>query len=648
MGRGLKRFNQTSRNKQNIGDRETASEVRSRKPFYERTNLLKKDCIASHNGKNKIVDTSTIIEYHKERLSSEDVRKHLNECSITLWDISHNLPKETCKESKNNDMYAEVEKGQKRFGLRKRKRLDYSKMNRGASLLNEYEPIAHVPVYKQKIGEQTKKMKDVYEFDSDSEKRMKKRRKSTLNSSVPFEKEMKTIMRKIEAESNMQNAAKQCVRDDASFHDDGLDISDFDAAPLELEIYANNKSTSRNIANKVPVNRINIVQNMNLTRYSNDESSAEKGGANSTIDKSKYTDSQTNKKDPFDALFAQDNTETFDVETLSPIGKSTPWRPELQVKRNPFFLQYKETSLPSYNQDMVIDSTATEKIFGTNKALRNGTYSKTKQTSILSYVNGKSVTDSPGVIASSLYDIHELSPIKSVANSGKKSLKRSADKENKSLRIEDTPRKENRNHKVKRQILSEKVDNTENIAKNNLVKNLTTGQNSNEEMEVNYFGFNDSSDTSEHQLQKPKKSVWLFGKPMRLEEYLTVAKTSKDKVVYWNLKKNNDSARLDEEYLQKEDDNTTGEHELCSDLKLFEDLEPIHKNDVPKKYERIRKKRVRRQSIDLEAEDETEDQHPRKKRHDKRTKDEEREAEKWATKFNRMCEEVEEYPLEIE
>ncbi|KRT78120.1 hypothetical protein AMK59_6369 [Oryctes borbonicus] len=733
MGRSLQRFNQTIQEEHNIENRKKTPEVRLRRPLNDKTNLLKTSHITPYNGKDKVIDARencestnkhvtrfnlkkkwkindldaqtgsadvknlspfvlipniSIDEIIKrsnfnsshiclQRLSSATASKYLKECCVI------NLPEETCTVNEKYKM--ETKEENKRFSLRKLKRIDYAKIHRGSSLLNEdvkQTSTEHIPVYKHKIDEGKDKRKDVYEFDSDSEKQKKRRKKSSMNSRI-YDKEMKTVMHKIEEKEQKQlrrrrkiniktNQKKlQSVREATTkninvndgrrkkdtrgdennlehkqalnliqgklhtkpdgpvhvgVHDNGSDLSDFDTAPLELEICTNNRSTSINIANKVPANRINIFQNIDLTKYARNEMNRENEKTKSIGAKDTNLHQKTDEKDPFDALLTEDNTESFEMDTLdSPQAKSTPWRSDLQVRRNPLFLQYKETSLPSYNQDLVIDSVTTEKFLIGNKTPKNNTSSNTKQASILSYVNGKSVVDSPDVIESSLYDIHEFSPIKSVRNSTKKSLKRSPDKENLFLRIEDTPLKGKLVDKTKRQILGERVNNSENIANNSPAKTLRNNQNSNDEMQVTYFGFDSSSnrDNGDNGLQKSKKCVWLFGKPMRLEDYLMVANTSEDKVVNMNFAKNKDSASLDNEYLEKdkdeEDSNAIGEEILSSSLKLFEDLEPI-RNDAPKKYERARKRRVRKHSIDLEEDDENEQIHSRKKKHNKKAK----------------------------
>lgn len=600
-----------------------------------------------------------------EHLSTEDISTHLKQCSVKVLDIRHNLKNDLYKppDNFNNEekqvpdessaIVCEVENVPRKFNLRKRpNKINYADVHRGSSLLNE-KPAIHVPIYNQKVPVKKTVPADVYEFDSDSEKKERnQRRKNTLDASIPFEKEMKLEMRKIEntrkkqskkqrkmniaiqakeikniknsvakVNSNLRNKIDINVEhreeskdsallkhnistynsspvryDDTCTNDNREDLSDIDMAPLELEICTVEKSTKINIAHKVPEFRLNILQNIDLSRFMETDVSSEYETINSYLKNSKLLnlDMTQNTKsdlsiqpDNTDATSEQDIAEFFSCAPVqSPKATSTPWRPDFKVKRNPFFLQYKETSLPSYNQEMVIDSTVEKVLLGHKTQKNNDNQLKTKQTTILSYVNGNSICDSPNVIESSLYDIHEFSPVKTIRRSMRKSSKSSSEKENQLSK--DTPIKENDFSKVKRRILGERVDNSLNISNNSNVRIFGDNRKSNGDREISYFGFNSSASSAEKnkELQKPaKKATWLFGKPTRLDDYL-VAKTTKNRAINKNFKnKSNEVAEEvtinsdNEEETQKIDEGSVDvEQQFTPNMGLFEDLEPAYKD----------------------------------------------------------------------
>lgn len=576
-----------------------------------------------------------------EKMPSKELSKHFKQCNVILSDVLHDVEKNNFEKQNcdNENNINEVHTERKRFNLRKHKRIDYAQMHRGSSLLTE-EVSGHIPVYnKENIREHNDKDKDVYNFDLEI---MKMKRTARLNSSTPYDKDTENIMHKIEEKEKKQLKRRKRMPNEAkknkiektkspavyntvlnqfitkrkvndinnrlgikgtstplqnntiptsnSFSDEDADrdndtnLSDFDAAPLELEICSNDQLVSINIANKVPDYHINILQNVDLRKLMNDNSNNE----NSNLKKldppgqpnTRNLTSQANiSMDSFDKLLAQDEAESFNFDTVEPLDQnnSTPWRADLHVKRNPFFLQYKQTLLPSYNQDMVIDSKCEEKTLPGNKTPRNYPHSDSKQTSILSYVSGKSIRDSPDIIESSLYDAHELSPIKSLNKSGRKSTRNSSNKENVSLT--STPNKHNGIIKAKRQILGERSSNLENISSSPKKTSSNSNENSDE---LSYFGFNETTD-KENGVQKPRKSTWLFGKPMRLEDYLMMAKTSKDKGIKQKLNESHNQESIgmesSEEQSNKEDAQVNGvTDEELPNMGLFEDLEPMTKS----------------------------------------------------------------------
>lgn len=89
-----------------------------------------------------------------------------------------------------------------------------------------------------------------------------------------------------------------------------------------------------------------------------------------------------------------------------------PWRPSLPMKRNPHFLSVKGNSLPSVDQEMVLDASVAE------SCERNATHNfeasakKPVQKSILQFVSGSNGLENVVDHEMSLFDADKYSPIK--------------------------------------------------------------------------------------------------------------------------------------------------------------------------------------------------------------------------------------------
>ena len=91
------------------------------------------------------------------------------------------------------------------------------------------------------------------------------------------------------------------------------------------------------------------------------------------------------------------------------IVPETPWRLNLGVKRYPLFLQTKETCLPSYDQELVIDFHLMKR-FSTSTPKYSPNYNG-RQSSIMDFVTGKK-NDHEKYQTTALFDDDQFSPIK--------------------------------------------------------------------------------------------------------------------------------------------------------------------------------------------------------------------------------------------
>lgn len=291
------------------------------------------------------------------------------------------------------------------------------------------------------------------------------------------------------------------------------------------------------------------------------------------------------------------------------------WRFDSYINRNPHFLAIKKNSLPSLNQDPVLDHTFEEHINMVNKiASVHSNKKSSRQMSILNYVEGAKIDTENHNYSQSLYDVDEFSPIKN----------KKADKEN-SLQKKKLSKE---NQSVKRNVLGVINDaNTKNITPpfNNVgscekIKDINEMNKTSEN-----FGFDIASE-----LEEPEKTVEREARPFRIE--FTYQKRAKNKQFLDKITKpvrDSEVRRLIEEDPGFEE--VVNQDGLdCGSLGLFEDPEETLKPSSPNVKLHVKKKIAK----------DNKGKPPQEKLS--------KEAQKWIKQFNQMCDEVDHEQLEVE
>ncbi|KAJ3650209.1 hypothetical protein Zmor_021910, partial [Zophobas morio] len=291
----------------------------------------------------------------------------------------------------------------------------------------------------------------------------------------------------------------------------------------------------------------------------------------------------------------------------------TPWRfNDINIKRNPHFIAIKPSSLPYLNQEMVLDHSIVDKLNDTSKIevenvqenRRNNTKSLL-QTTLNDYLkcNNENKENEENTKVS-LFDNDQFSPIK------------------------NDKRISHKQYTGKRRILGEINENL--MEQPRSVQNLEESTNLRKIDEDDaYFGFDSVEEEDEENVPVLKKD----DKPFRVSINLHDKKYQRKKK--FNIRKKNITIESDKESSASDDSDTESDK---GQLKLFEDF-----NDTQEQFEQQQVKtgivNKLRNNKDLPNQ---------KKRKDVRSKEEEEQAEQWAAAFNSMCEEIEQFPLEIE
>lgn len=247
------------------------------------------------------------------------------------------------------------------------------------------------------------------------------------------------------------------------------------------------------------------------------------------------------------------------MSTPKNLPKQRSWRFNSSfINRNPHYIDIKKNSLPSLNQEAVLDHTFDERIGEVNKTILIPSNTKNpRQQSILKYIETSKEHSENHNFSQSLYDIDELSPVKN----------KDVDKEN-SL---EKKKLCNGKQRARRNILGLINDvNVPNEIPLENEKGMAALRNSSSpdksSIEKSDFGF-DTLSAREDQICKEK------GKPFRLE--FTYQKCNKPNKL---PEKMNRPVRDSEvQKLVEEDpgfDQIVDQDGLdCRDLRLFEDVE---------------------------------------------------------------------------
>ncbi|XP_044264375.1 uncharacterized protein LOC123011130 [Tribolium madens] len=518
--------------------------------------------------------------------------------------------------------------------IRKKKDVNYAEssleLTRNESKTDNFKKL---PIYKQPLKEEKPKKRkgDLYEFDSDSEK-YKKRKKQKYDEDSSYDEYNKTIqsiLRKIKIRAKNRSQKGVCT-----------DL----------------KKTEENQAKKVQKGKVPVVlleripiENLHKPKESNKEISGfalnkniEKPNINILSDESNLSHASPANlhkleevNEEFFGFDINENVEKPKIKILSNIqlkppvelnlslvspglfreGRPdanstmvnnllTPWRfNDVNVHRNPHFITLKKSSLPSINQEMVLDHTIVDKFqefeHTPRKKFQESRRTPVQKTLTEYFCPNNENKENVNITQSSLFDSDQLSPLK-----------------NRTTFCEKV-------HPVKRKILGER---NENVIESRVISTpikLAKRSNLNE----TNFGFTSVDDESIEEIL-PKKNAdqnpFRFSMCENDKKYMRKRKVK----IMEKLPSSDDES---EEYDLSDNESRSG-----GEIRLFEDCEPTQNLlELQDEKTAARKKKAV-------------DNKKYRKRKDMMTKEEEQEYENWASAFNSMCEQIEEFPLEIE
>ncbi|CAH1365320.1 unnamed protein product [Tenebrio molitor] len=456
-----------------------------------------------------------------------------------------------------------------------------------------------IAVYKQQMDGNIKNndIRDQYEFDSDSERyQNRKRRKLYVSSSDEYDT--------IEIIRNETREKYKTV----VFPGENKHLKELEQITLEKS--KSNRNKVQSVATSLVKDKENKNNRDNIVL-------TESRNLNECKEFLQENHQEQCEDDLHDGHLGVNECFGFDenmsvVTPTSPNVNSTmlqnvlaPWRfSEIYVKRNPHFITLKESCLPCISQDMVLDHSIVDQFKHSFKSETKSPVKKAKMstpkkaTVITDYF--KSGFENKENSQTSLFDADQLSPIKIRSKSN------------------------NKGDSVKRRILGEKDSNIVSSTPN---RNLRKSQISGFE-DVIDFGFDSSVDESIEGSSPKNKS---HDKAFRLSISVNDKK--------YHRKRRFRKIENAESIVTSDEEGDLSDLESENDkFRLFEDLDTINKNierEVP-----LKKKKLK--SLNQTPSK----QH--KKRKDILSKEEEEDAEKWAAAFNSMCEEIQEFPLQIE
>lgn len=357
--------------------------------------------------------------------------------------------------------------------LRKRNAVNYRQSDVSLKEVSSHEQSEHIPVYRRKLEESPKPRKkiiDIYDFFSDDKQTKKKKKARKSDSSFKIRSHPKKVTWTTKAKEALERLGLNVTSGTLK-----QDIQKLIEAKTKLQQDSTNKE--------------NVVSS-NSTVHSKEETPRRKINIISQVI-IKQPLGFTNKN-----LSLNTSNESLNI-SQAPIANSTmisgnnsvPWRPALPVKYNPHLLKIKTTSLPSVDQDIILDATFTERALN-NTAIPSSVKSKTDvQQSILNFVSNNNKNQDCN--NTSLFNIDEYSPFKSQAT-------QTDFNNSQNLKVPDEDDKERK--EVKRNLFKD-ISNVEQFRNESAEvnferqENIANVTNSNTESKIesndigNYFGF---------------------------------------------------------------------------------------------------------------------------------------------------------------
>lgn len=283
--------------------------------------------------------------------------------------------------------------------LRKPKTVNYCDLSGSQSDTslkeNSGSESAHVPVYRKHFRESPKKGKkamDVYEFfeDENQKRRKKKRKQRTSDVSFKVQPSRGQKEKKVTWTSKAKLALEHL----------GLDVrSNTFMQDVENLIKSKTEGVEKRKSdakeNEASKQKVFVLSNVVIpppSEFSNRSSSIN------------TSDVSLNISQPPDA-----NSTMLNVNKT----EYTPWRPSLPIKYNPHLVKIKDNSLPTVDQNIVLDATFAEKLVA-NKTQEKRVETPTVQKSILDFTEGNR-NNSVRNNNDSLFGIDDYSPFKSRA-----------------------------------------------------------------------------------------------------------------------------------------------------------------------------------------------------------------------------------------
>ncbi|XP_022907340.1 uncharacterized protein PF3D7_1120000 [Onthophagus taurus] len=716
---GNKTIQKDDKNEKNYGNlcsdttKDTQQRVHAPKPcqvILKRDKSIERNVIKTFGIKIMQEDDNVTNKNRNKMMGSSNTNKFIQKSVETLNEPKENKKNRNLRQTNLSDFPTKRQKGDFKQkvgssdnkGVHRNLRKRNSKQNFAEESLKELqdEPkstndnsIDKRPIYRrmsQFKEPKGKKKNDVYAFDfslendTKSPSKRKKKKGHSLNTSLPFERYMKEMVRKLDEKHDKEmgknkkgNVKKAEINNKPKVKINRKDkkIKNVKNKNITTEIVLSNLSNNQKESAKSPeIDKIKIISSIKIVPLISKNIGNEK----------QFTSTPLHERYSSPNIFESENNEEYEPTTdfdqislnktpninrfqqlntpMSPIVDKTnsveasPWRFNVEVRRNPHFLQYKRSLLPNYNQDMVLDSTLIEKRSFSKSTSDFNVRPIPKQTSILKYVSGgknlENFDSMNSMHHSSLFDAHDF-----ISPERKRSLE---NKENKIIgknvnvakrNIFDISNnsnsfEENINFVTKRlpkrNILGPKIDNEKNI--NNISEidgeenlNESSLNSSSSQSKSDFFGFNVSEITHQSNQNTPR----------RMEDIIKKLIKEKKKVCFVvnETKKNKISSDI-----EVDDDNAEKKLEEIGFFD-YQDKEPERNFDLDmiKQYKRRHGKRRRSPSRSgTESEDDEECTRKRRKKKNERTKAEEAAAEKWYSEFNKMCDEVDKFPLEIE
>ncbi|XP_044728344.1 uncharacterized protein DDB_G0288805-like [Chrysoperla carnea] len=529
--------------------------------------------------------------------------------------------------------------------------------------------------------------------------------------STPKDKEAKNINKSSEickenhlitnqVNSLSKNLPTQISRDNSTVHEsfDKVRISNSFGnsfkAPQSTPIQKGVKNNTLN-KSQIPTENVNIPKNAPIqnTRDNSttheyfDKSIISFGNSLTPMQKSIHQNEQNHSN--FDVTQIEHDFDDFeDISTQSNrteiANESIPWRAEIPRIRKERFFQIKNSSLPSYNQDILIKPQDVENLSITKGSNCVNSEKKTRQSSILSFVqhsnsikstsnNGKdspapftnsfesslsdiSIEDNPRIVAIDKTKNKRINFQKAITSSP--SVKKNIlGENNSSSKVQNISTNKNNVKSPTKKILGENNSSSK-------VHNITNKKVYDENNKENFYFGNNVNITNNCvvELEKSNSSCDFFGfnsfeqeearqskKPFRYPSLLP-AISSRTKKILQPFTVHEENIDIPNEDMVEEPIDISNENEVIdADFQLFD--EPRFSNYVRRSYApATKRKRKQIQSISFsDHEDENElQQEVKKRKRNKKTKKEEEEFKKWAKQFNSMCQEVDKEELVIE